>query len=466
MALVFPVVHDHEPVSDAAPSNSWEIVSRTYFEGVGTEINPLPGFDGPETVSSGAFPYGPYEGGTSSFEGGQLPISFNGELIWARFIKLSQSGQVNNYVPMIYRLGSDGWTNITYHTTFLEPYKNDGTTFQSATTPGLFVFKGDLYANVIYNDQAPPRRVNLWDSAHSHVFRYLGGTSWEAVTPEGGLPWRSVSYGNIDYHLQDPSILFSINDKLHVLNADRREGSFSVVETTFVIHRQESDGSWTRFGSTSGVNRPIISPSAFACNGECAFFAYNFMFPRFVPASSSYIDAVSSSYYYPPGSNDYARSETVSHCADGNKIYKANNFVTGTGYNNYTDAQAYYYVSELVEGQTFLSGASSGQIRDPDRRAVPSTPRPSVMADWKMFNGKEYILMATRSSAPVGIWLYRKDGSAWTMLGGGNARNADHPSGFMVPDAHLFFVRGTPHVAFREYVPGDKASLVIARTAA
>jgi hypothetical protein len=77
------------------------------------------------------------------------------------------------------------------------------------------------------------------------------------------------------------------------------------------------------------------------------------------------------------------------------------------------------------------------------------------LAGWQHYEGKEYVLVFGQgpgmTSTERGLWLFRKDGTSWTELGGGSARLLPNFEGtFPGWDAELQIVDGKAYVLHRE----------------
>jgi hypothetical protein len=132
---------------------------------------------------------------------------------------------------------------------------------------------------------------------------------------------------------------------------------------------------------------------------------------------------------------------------------------SGTTY-NFTNTRQYIYISTGSASTPY--GWNVQQILMPEVTTGFFLGFPTINAPQRQmrsaayFNGKLYIVVAGRNSqmgtTREGIWLFRRDGSSWTMLGGGSARPVDTKPYTSELDTHgnikLIFLGGQPHILF------------------
>ncbi len=383
-----------------------------------------------------------------------------GQLIALSYRLVSGSYQ-QLQIPIICRQKGDGsWEEIAEDSTFQRDLNHSVSGFSQ-----LFSWNGDLYFAA---------SGGIWTGASSFsplgvkIYRYSGsGTTWTDMTPSGlgsTSPWRrdNLSFSEQNFAEINGSLYFFWN-----------EDKYPQAERLSVARLDGN--SWTRMPDFA-INAD--GPKQIVSNGSKAW-----LFQSGIAAGITYTYAPGSGFSTVASSDtDWFRSSAESsnlrlvmnglRVVDGVGAFAFSRYRQGLPV-SYADDQQYFYIAKNTSGSTW------DRVRY-DRPQAGSNARQS---GYRLYDGKEFIALGGQgpgmSINQAGIWLYRKDGSSWTMLGGGSARSGT--STYTFPGigqtlqspggvTQIEFWGGAAHLVFTERIPdtGSQAneSLVIAKTAA
>lgn len=440
MALVLPVIHDQTDVPDSAPSASWEVVSRTtgLATGVGPEINPLPNRG---------------RAHRTHLEDDLGLVRYAGQLFFRQQYQLesikNSSGNTiaTRNASMVYRLDSNGWTAVSSHSSFLDP------STETSDASNLFFWKGDLY---LACERRTLSSAGAYGPTRLAVFRYQSEGDWIAATAT-----EEIAAANGGTHLD------------RVIPVPTETHLYLIAEETYPVN-----------GIPSSMNRQVVY--GYASNGwqRLAQATADEQTYRAVGSGSKvWFASFNRSYSYSPSegliqtaaSND-AWDQLVSETDDFRKFWADLVIDNGVGSwafnryragfpNNYTDARQYYYLANNTGGSSWTL----------TRFNKPQFGENTSVWGWATIGDKEYVVTSGRAgsmtSGQGGIWIFRKDGASWTMLGGGSARSANTlPAGTYSnpgsPGVIMKVLGGVPYVIHWEQHDSSTGSFVIAKTAA
>ena len=402
MALVFPVVHDFA----GAGTPQWETLSSTAITGSDAEINPLPDENGTLFDNSNDQPF--------------TPIRHNGKLV----LQYPQRDGSDAFTRIVRQLNDGTWE-------VLGAAEDLGFSLTHNSAPeGIFSHDGNLYAGVKTFPKDPANNPSETQTRF-RIYQYNESlNTWEQQTNtsvglSNGFSGRINAGGNAGK-------FFSMNGTLYYRWGERT-WSFQIGSNYFgsnesFVIAEENNGSWSRIHTWLNTQVNSISSSSgqlysedvdtFTIAGGHAYLRRNNKIFRFTPGSGltewgniSGTASPNGTRYADWGGGDliYSGTSNVSQIigqpvvtfvgGENNGVLVENNFLADK-----------YCIS------TINSTAQSFTRTNYDNPASDLVFRSMIEE-----NGEEYFLFQSYATGNNGLVLYRKNGSSWSIVGGGLA---------------------------------------------
>ena len=400
MALVFPVVHDFA----GAGTSQWETLSSTAITGSDAEVNPL----ADENNSLEQQSYLP-----------RTPIRHNGKLT-LQYHQVIESNfeYFDGFTRVVRQLNNGTWETLGA----AEDLGYSATNFSQPR--GIFSYDGNLFCAVEVGRKDRTKTGTFssnQDFDRVRIYQYNETlNTWEEETDASvGLSNQTLNIGG------NTGRFFVLNGKLFYFWAEQIWVTSQRLQTnTQIAFAERNNGTWSRVATgpklsmSQHLNLLFAEDElTFVVDGNHLYYMVkeDIIF-RFTDGSG--ITQWSTASTGLSGTSGQAQN---AEWGDGVPVKSSTNIVTkrnGGPVVTFREGKSTspYYVADKYSIST-INGTANSYTRTEFNNPASDLLFYSMIEE----NGEEYYLFQSNASGNEGLVLYRKNGSSWSIVGGGLA---------------------------------------------